>query len=196
MYGIIAEDKSDVAMLKVIIKRIANNQSLSIRSKGYNGCGEMLRKGAVQLKAFKDLGCDRFVVCYDADRDSPRDRHNEVLRKIVLPFGNTGKCCILVPIQEIEAWILADLKSVTKVISSWVPTKVYHSPESVNDPKEELEKLSRNANKRPRYSHAIHNCKVAEYLDLSVVKQKCESFLPLENLVLNGEGNIEGIRAS
>jgi len=191
VYGIIAEDKSDVAMLKVIIKRVAKTQSVSIKGKGYNGCGEMLRKGTTQLKAFKELGCDRFIICYDADRDSPSGRHNEALEKIVIPFGNTEKCCILVPIQEIEAWILADLKSVTKVISSWVPTKVYHSPESVNDPKEELEKLSRNANKRPRYSHAIHNCKVAEHLDLSIVKQKCKSFLPLEDLVLNGEGNIE-----
>ncbi|MDQ6990344.1 MAG: DUF4276 family protein [Mariprofundaceae bacterium] len=191
MYGIIAEDKSDVEVLKVIVKRLANNQSISMKGKGYHGCGEMLRKGSSQLKVFLKLGCQRFIICYDADRSSPCHRYDEAVAKIITPFGHKDKYCVLVPIQEIEAWILADLQAVTKIIPSWVPTKIYNHPESVNDPKEALEKLSRNTKKRPRYSHATHHVKIAEHLNLSRVKAKCKSFLPLENLVLKGEGNIK-----
>lgn len=189
VYGIIAEDKSDVDMLKVIIKRLANSKAIKIRGKGYNGCGEMLRKGAAHLNSFKALGCKRFVICYDADRASPSERYDEAVLKIVNLFGNNGQCCVVVPVQEIEAWILADIKAVTFVIPSWVPKKHFDNPESINDPKEILEKLSRNSKKRPRYSHAIHNFRVAEHLDLTVVKSKCKSFSPLVRLVLNGKGN-------
>lgn len=46
MYGVLGEDKSDVATLKVLIRRLANDEKVSI--KGYDGCGEMLRKGGKQ----------------------------------------------------------------------------------------------------------------------------------------------------
>jgi hypothetical protein len=68
----------------------------------------------------------------------------------------------VIPVQELEAWILADLSSVSKVITSWAPKDVL-SPESINDPKEHLERLSKE-HQKPKYIHAIHNQKIAHYL--------------------------------
>ena len=63
MYGILGEDKSDVATLKVLVRRLAHDDSVSIKTKGYGGCGEMLRKGGKQLKLFVRLGCNRLILC-------------------------------------------------------------------------------------------------------------------------------------
>lgn len=186
----LAEDRSDVETLTVLIRRLAGNNSVPVRQKGYSGCSEMLRKGARQLQLFRDLGgCQRYVVCYDSDRDDPATRHKRLIDEVIKPSGLTAPICALVPIQEIEAWILADVNAVTKVITGWVPNKEIHHPESIKDPKEHLEKMSR-TNQRPRYSHATHNSKIAQYLDLDLVMNKCPSFMPLFEIVTKGCGNI------
>ena len=53
MYGVIGEDKSDVETLKELMFRIAGDRSLKIKGRGYNSCGEMLRKGPTQLKIWR-----------------------------------------------------------------------------------------------------------------------------------------------
>jgi hypothetical protein len=90
--------------------------------------------------------------------------------------------CVLIPVQEIEAWILADIQAVTKIFSGWLPDEI-HNPEAIPSPKEHLEALSRQANRRPRYSHAVHNPRVAQHLDLEKVYRKCPSFRPLKDFV-------------
>jgi hypothetical protein len=185
LYGIIGEDSSDVDTLKVIVRRLANNTALPIVVKGYHGCAEMLRKGARQLRSFSDRGVTRFVICYDADRSSPRDRYREAESKIWIEAEIAGDCCIVIPVQELEAWILADLPSITRVIKGWAPLDLTCPPESVNDPKEYLQKLSRERERqRPRYVHAIHNEKVAHHLDLKKIAARCPSFVPLHDFVV------------
>jgi len=190
LYGIIGEDQSDVETLCVLIKRIADDSSITIKRKGYDGCGQLLTKGARQLQLFHGLGvCKRFVVCYDSDRASPAKRRQELIDRVIGPSGLQGPFCALVPVQEIEAWILADLAAVTKIIKGWTPTKVIHHPETIADPKELLEKMSREFQK-PRYAHAVHNPRIALHLDLEQVLQKCPSFEPLHRMVTMGKGNV------
>lgn len=184
MYGVIGEDQSDVETLKVLIRRLAINPKVSVFAKGYGGCGEMLRKGAAQLKLFSKKGAVRFIVCYDADRENPETRLKEARQKIwdkAIANGISGECCIVVPVQELEAWILADLSAVSNVIKSWSPKDIA-SPELVNDPKEYLERLSRE-HQKPKYIHAVHNQKIAVHLDLEKVAKRCSSFVPLVEFV-------------
>ena len=178
----IGEDDSDVATLKVLVRRLTKSENLSIRSKGYSGCAEMLRKGAQQLKAFCQLGCTKLIVCYDSDGNSPDERSLQVQERIVKPSCISKPCVVIVPVEELEAWILADIKAVSKVFKGWNPKEI-SSPEKIRSPKEHLEKLSRDANHRPRYSHATHNEKVAIHLDLVKVEKKCESFCKLKAFV-------------
>jgi len=177
MYAIIAEDKSDADTLKVLAKRLARDNGLAVRTKGYGGCGAMLTKGARDLRTFADLGCTQFIVCYDADREDPVARYREAFEKIVRP-SELESCCILVPVQEVEAWILADVEQVSHIISRWNPGPI-SNPEAIDSPKEYLENLSDGENRKPRYSHAIHNCSIAKHLRLEIVHRKCPSFRPL-----------------
>jgi hypothetical protein len=178
VYGILGEDESDVQTLKVLVKRLANNPSLTVKTKGYGGCGEMLRKGARQLRLFKGLKLERFVVCHDADGPDPEPKRQLVIQKIVKPSGLKNGCCIVVPVQELEAWILADIECAANIFPSWKPSPI-DNPEGIPKPKEYVEKLSRDSRQRPRYSHAVHNERMALHLNLKKVAAKCPAFREL-----------------
>ncbi len=182
-YAVLGEDRSDAETLQVLIRGLANNPRLPVKLKGYDGCGGLLRKGHRDLDEFARQGCDRFVIAYDADRDPPTLRYESARAQILAPSRiAAAACCIVVPVQELEAWLLADLPAVVKVLPGWRPDPVAN-PERIQDPKEHLEKLSRDSQHRPRYSHALHNPRLAANLDLTVVERKCPSFAPLAAFV-------------
>ncbi len=182
MYGILGDDESDVETLKVLVRRLARNQAIPVKTKGYGGCAKMLRKGAKQLILFRNLDCTRFIVCYDADGPDPKPKHELVKRRIVAPSGIGGEVCIVIPVQELEAWLLADIECATKIFTSWKPEPI-PNPEQIPSPKEYLEKLSRDSRQKPRYSHATHNEKMAKYIDLEKVSKKCSAFRVLADFV-------------
>jgi len=110
LYGILGEDRSDCETLVALIRARSLRKKLSFRSKGYDGCGKMFRKGAKQIAAWAQSGVNRFVICYDSDGPNPAQRCQRVLQEIVKPSKVKGKSCILIPVQELEAWILADIE--------------------------------------------------------------------------------------
>jgi len=176
VYAVLGEHASDALTVKVLMRRLSGNRSISIKTKGFQGGGDLLNKGAKQLNLFKSLGCDQFVVCYDADGPDPEPRRIKVMQKVVAPSGLAQSCCVVIPVQEIEAWILADIEAVTNVFRSWCPGPFDREPEREPKPKELLERLSRLNGKKPIYAHATHNPKVAEHLDLERVRKRCSSF--------------------
>lgn len=181
MYAVIAEARSDAETLAVLVRRLHRSQGLKVREKGYNGRAELLRKGARQLVAFRDLGVERFVVCQDADGPNATERYQELADVVVRPSG-VERCCIVIPVQELEAWLLSDIECATGVFTGWRPAAV-RNPEAVASPKDELIRRSRAANNRPRYSPPTHNPVIARYLDLEKVARKCPSFVPLKSFV-------------
>lgn len=182
-YAVLGEDRSDAETLQVLIRGLAGNPRLSIKIKGYDGCGGLLRKGHRDLDEFARQGCDRFVVAYDADRDPPLLRYESARAQILARSSIAADtCCIVVPVQELEAWLLADLPAVVNILPGWHPDPI-SNPERIQDPKEHLEKLSCYSKHRPRYSHALHNPKLAEHIDLAVVERKCPSFAALASFV-------------
>src|SRR5690606_15477394 len=131
--------------------------------------GQLRNKGARDLDEFLNQGYDRFVIAYDADGFDPLARHEEARASILAPSRVAPHaCCIVVPVQELEAWLLADVAAVSNNWPTWRPEPIAN-PESVRDPKEHLEKLSRDAQRKPRYSHRVHNSVLARDIDLAVV---------------------------
>lgn len=187
MYGVLAEADSDADFLRCMIRRLAG-RPVPVKKHAFHGGAKLLKDGAQKLRLMHSLGASRFVICHDADGVDVETRRVEVIEKVRSKVSFNGTFCILIPKQELEAWILADLDAVSKVISSFRPRDKFPHPENVDDPKEKLEKLC-SSGCRPLYSHAVHNAKVAEYLDLGIVLNKCPSFEPLDALIRRSEGN-------
>lgn len=182
MYAILGEDESDVSTLKVLVRRLAGNARMRVGTKGYGGCAELLKKGTKQIQLFHALGHERFIVCHDADGPDPSPKRKLVESRIIEPSGIGDRCCVVIPVQELEAWILADIECAPKIFQSWQPKEI-SSPETIARPKEHLEHLSRDGKPRPRYNHTAHNERMAEHLDLEKVFRKCPSFRILAKFV-------------
>lgn len=193
MYVVIAEASSDIDCLKILIRNLANNKSIPIEGKGFGSCGDMLNKGAKLLSFYgKQKESHKFIICYDRDKDSAQQRYEQVISKIIKPaeIKKAGNLiCILIPTEEIEAWILADIKAVSKVFSSFQSKKEFLHPETVANPKETLESLINKDKQRPLYTDTSDNKQIMEYLDLEIVKKKCPSFAELADFVENNIAN-------
>lgn len=48
--GILAEDQSDIDTLKMMVRGIARDRSLTIKGKGFDGCAHLIRKGAAAFR--------------------------------------------------------------------------------------------------------------------------------------------------
>jgi hypothetical protein len=177
MLAVLAEDHSDAETLAVLAKIILGQQATVYR-KGFDGCASLCRKGSRQIELFRKKGVTKFVVCHDADRNDPGLIRQKIQTEIVAKVEVTSPC-IVVPVQEIEAWIIADENAVAQVIPSF-RFKPVTNPELIEDPKEWIERASRGENAKPLYAHAVHNPKVAAHLDFSKVLHKCPSFRPFK----------------
>ncbi len=183
MYGILGEEDSDAQSLKVLVRGLANQANMSILARGFSGCGDLLNKGSRQLRAFADQGCDRFVVCHDADGADPSEKHNEIMQRVIAPSRIATSYCVVIPVQELEAWILADIEAVSNVFPSWRPAPIRENPEAIRNPKERLQRASQRHNKKPIYDPTTHNQRVAKYLRLDHVRRRCPSFERLSYFV-------------
>ena len=188
MFAVLGEHKSDAATLKVFVRRLVQSEA-SVKTKGYSGCGELLRKGAQQVRVFQQLGAKYFIIVHDADGPDSNPAYQRVLSKIVQPAKVNSHSCILIPVQELEAWIMADETAVSAVIPTF-KLKAHSSQELIANPKECLERLSRQGRTRPLYSHAVHNERVAKHICIAKLSEKCPSFRPLQAFIaeIQGEG--------
>lgn len=190
MFAVLAEGDSDFETLAVIIKRIyaqLNPEAPRFRvgGKGFGGGAKLLKNGGGLLKSMHETGnWSRYVICHDADDQEPEERKAQVIEKIIRPARLDCNACALVPVRELESWILADINCLSKVFGKWRNVKDIQSPESIESPKEYLEHLCQN-NGSPKYSEAF-NYRIAEFLDFDKVLKKCPSFSPLVDIIKIG----------
>ena len=175
MLAILAEDDSDADVLTHLVRRRLSNEGLRIKRKGYCGCGELCRKGFRDIKSWIAGGLTSVIVCHDADAPSPDVARRKVQEAIIAPSRFEGPKCIAVPVQEMEAWIIADEDAINAVIPSF-QFKGHRQPETISSPKEWLVKQSRASNGKPLYSSTTFNPAVARNLRFETVSSKCPSF--------------------
>ncbi len=178
MMAVLGEDDSDVSVLKTMLIKLAAKPNVSIRSKAYEGSGDLRRKAARDIRLFQSKGCKWFVVCHDADGPDPNPVRLILQERIIRPLGIGNALCIAIPVQEIESWLIADEGAINRAIPKFC-FRGHRNPESISNPKEWLIRESRNSGGRPLYSPRTFNPKIAEHLDLSVVSSKCPSFRAL-----------------
>lgn len=191
MYILITEDPTDFDAIKTIIRRISRQPNLTVKGKGLNGAGEIKNKGAAIINALvshETKGCIGVRDCDGRDSKGKCDTiKSDVFDKLKLK--QKPAYCIVLPKHELESWYLADIDCVTQVWPQWRPTEKYPQPESVEKAKEELIRISRVKNLKPRYATS-NGASIANVMDLEMVRRKCPSFEPLHALITKSEGNV------
>lgn len=147
------------------------------------GSGRIAGKCSAWARVLHEQGCSRLIIVHDLDSG-----HLPTLRERLIT--SLGECpmsrhVLVIPIREIEAWLLADEAAVGKVAKPRRPARAIPNPERLMRPKEFLRDwLSRLSDQRIVYINTIHNRRIANYASLNRL-HRCASFRPLENFAAN-----------
>lgn len=179
-FAVLAEDRSDADALVVLVKRISGDNHIQVVKKGFSGCGELCRKAGSHIADFAKQGATHFIVCHDSDGNDPAAIRQKVKAGIDTKIHlKAYRHKIIVPVQELEAWLIADEAAITKTIPTLSISVVNH-PEDIDSPKEWLIRASYTGQRsRPLYAPATYNRQVALHLDIAKVERKCGSFREL-----------------
>lgn len=186
-FGIIAEDESDYKTLRILLNRMLGISNVSTRKAVGKGCAKIKVKCRRYAENLKQRGCNHLIVTHDLDC-SDKKKYLLLMRQIK---ANLSPCpidnhIIIIPVQEIEGWLLSDLNAIREVFGGPNDaTKEFADPEIVQDPKETIGNIvKRKMNKR--YVNTIHNEKIAEKVDLDRL-YFCDSYKPLFHFVTGTE---------
>jgi Domain of unknown function (DUF4276) len=186
-FGVLAEDATDCNAVAVLVRRIAREVTaapIGIDKHSTDGCAELRKKAGARMRQMVGDGCAAAIVVHDLDRSPNNYGLNDEadLRKrleaIEVPPGLARLICI--PVEELEAWFWAD--PVVVQIVGRGKGKDHASPHLIKQPKEQLQRLSKAANGKPRYS-TNNNEALAEKLDLAICARRCPSFRALQEFV-------------
>jgi hypothetical protein len=181
LLGIIAEDKSDVEVISSISKKIAK-KPFGIRSVVGRGCGRIKSKSAAWAQNLYDRGCNILLVVHDLDRASLEDLRSSL--QSALSHCPIRLHLIVIPVREIEAWLLADHNAINKSLKLKKKIARVNDPEMIIDPKSHLSRLIlRGSEKKTIYVNTIHNKRIAEQCSIDNLRQ-CASFRPLERFLV------------
>lgn len=175
-YGLIAEDASDIEVIKMLAKKISGKNISSSYFVG-KGCGPIKKKAVGWCKAFETKGCKHILLVHDRDRNDAKKLMKQLTE--VLEVAPQASKVVVIPNEELEAWLLSDHLAIKTALKLRKAIKEEHHPESISSPKEYLgAAVWKVSEKTVTYINAVHNPMIAEHIDISRIKKKCPSFGP------------------
>jgi hypothetical protein len=125
--GVIAEEVNDVDVLYELTCKIIDESTFAFKKFVGHGCGTLRRKCGAWADILLARGCTHLVVIHDLDRND-----ESVLRSQLEDSVKNVKFegyVILIPVREIEAWLLYDEKAIQNVFNIAKCTKLTNNPE-------------------------------------------------------------------
>ena len=178
--GIIAEERNDIEVLYELTSKLIPVNDFSFKKFVAHGCGKLRRKCKSWAENLFRRGCKHIVVLHDLDASLEHELREE-LTTYVNSVGFDA-FIILIPVHEIEAWLLVDSKALRKVFSMKKHPKTPMNHESILIPKKKLEEIVWK-NTKKYYVNTIHNQKIAKELVLGRINRRCHSFRPYSNFI-------------
>jgi hypothetical protein len=178
--GIIAEDDSDIGVMKHLIGKIAK-APFSVRYFTAGGCGKIIGKANAWARSLHDQGCRYLLLVHDLDRKQIAQLRADLTT--ALASSPIQPNLIVIPIREIEAWLLADHEAISRAMR--LSKKLSHvpNPEALQHPKEHLGRLiyALSGHKK-RYVNSIHNVQIAAVCGASRLR-RCTSYVPFYDFI-------------
>lgn len=183
--GVIAEEYNDIDVLYEFTCKITSESNFSFSKFVSHGCGKLKRKCRAWSHNLIRRGCSHLVVIHDLDNND-EDRLRTELEDSVSDIAFIGHL-ILIPVYEIEAWLLSDPLALKQTFGmNRVPNVPAH-PETVRDPKEHLRDIVWRYCKK-HYINTIHNKRIARETRIDRLSVCC-SFLPYPEFVAHNLNN-------
>lgn len=176
--GVIAEDQGDVDVILELIKK--RQPKFSVDQFLGKGCGKIKSKCAAWAKNLRARGCNRLIIVQDADAANPAQLLGEL--QAALGPSPIPLHVVVVPVREVEAWLLADHAAIKAGMKIRGKVKKVANPEVIFRPKEHLRDLSARLGKP--YLNTVHNKEIAKHSTFAALR-RCPSFLPFETFVIN-----------
>jgi hypothetical protein len=164
--GIIAEDDSDVAVLREITSTLLKPHKIGFKRFVGHGCGKLRRKCGAWARTLVQQECSWIVVVHDLDVHNEEQLRTE-LRDAVAPAG-ARDFVVLIPRRESEAWLLYDPRAIAKAFHEPRRPPLPGNPELLADPKRHLRNLVR-TRYRKEYLNTLHNGLIAKYIDVALL---------------------------
>ena len=166
--------------LRPSLKKISTSP-LSVKKWVGHGCGKIIGKCKAWTEDLHLKGCKCVVIIHDLDK---RDI-GELRRSLAAAMQQcaSGPHVIVIPIHEIEAWLLADQEAIKRALKLRGSINQIPNPEALIRPKETLRDLIwQKSEKRLEYLNTLHNEMIAKECSLPNLS-RCASFLPLANFI-------------
>lgn len=170
--GVIAEETNDVDVLYELTRKLIPENAFSFSRFVGHGSGKLRRKVGVWAENLLTRGCSYLVVIHDRDQ-----RDEAQLRALLCSQleSSLSRVVILIPIEEIEAWLLCDPTALQTVFKMGRVPTIPARPEGISDPKEFLSRIVAQ-NSRSQYLNTVHNRRIAAALGIDALKKRCPSF--------------------
>jgi len=172
--GIIAEDDSDVSVVAEITLALLRPRQIGFNKFVGHGSGKLRRKCAAWADILVRQGCPWIVVVHDLDKHNEKSLRAD-LTNSVNPAGANASV-ILIPRQEIEAWLLYDSAAIAIAFRERQRLRLPGNPEALPDPKAYLKRLVWKAY-RKQYINTLHNSLIARRVDVATLRRSA-SFSP------------------
>lgn len=179
-FRLVVEGHYDEAALKELIQKCAQGK-IDVIGRQWGGKVQLMGKFPKSLKEFQYSGLNfkkALVIC-DADNKDParliKTMESKISRK-TYPFPIK----LLVAVQELEAWLLADENALSAVTGK--KPRIIPRPEQLNDPKEKLKKALSDAG--IAYTREVAR-RIATGAKVETIESRCPSFKKFREAVLD-----------
>lgn len=184
--GIIAEDDSDVVVLKELAFSLLHSRRLGVKHFVGHGCGKLRRKCGAWAHNLVRRGCRWVAVVHDLDTYDERSLRKTL--ETAISDVRTKASVILIPKREIEAWLLYDPSAIAAAFNERRCPRLPGDPESLADPKAFLTALIWKAY-RKEYLNTRHNETIANHISVSRLA-RAASFAPYPPFVAEIRRNL------
>jgi hypothetical protein len=179
--GVIAEDDSDVRVLGVLFEKIAPSKRFLIKKFVGHGCGRISSKCHNWARNLKIQGCTALVVAHDLDTKVLATLYKDLADS--LRPSPIARYVIVIPIRELEAWLLADCAAIQSALNLKARPARISNPEAILDAKRLLKEIVFvKSGKTKRFISTVHNEAIARKIRLAELS-RCNSFKPLQTFV-------------
>lgn len=157
--GVIAEDHSDVDVIDILTRKIAQTP-FAVRRAIAHGSGDMQKRALERARVLHHQGCTHLMLVRDSDDHSVADLSARLTK--ALEGAPIARRAVVIPVRAIEAWLLADHAAVNAALKLRPPIKPQANPQGLLRPKEHLGALiDRRTARHIYYTNTVHNVRIA-----------------------------------